>query len=444
MVKSIIYDLLFDSSCEIKDKFIEFEKKFENNGYYYFNKFKLYFDTSLVEMDYNIISYMVEYICLTTNIWGILKDNMIILPTFLNSSEHCPSWYYDKDDFEVYKSQKECYRILRGIYWLIFTRRYRLTIQDKKYLIKKIWSQRFFEYETKQKIISEYIYKFYNMILFFDKHAPRYIEKVHNFNYNSYIDRLELFKQYLQCGMESTKYEIYELCLEFEHHYESGRYIYYNNLSKDGNFRNEYNNASISASLIPKFLINYIDSWDGVYKSKEECDRILRGLFWLSNNRAIGLWDDKMDEVRNYIKNTNLPDYLSIFYYTLIFIGKNGKNYSGYGYNGLDEHLIFKDIIEEGHEKEKSLDGMINYVINFCNYEFEDIFYTDINIQSNKTIDIILNSDYTKKTQYNLNRILRGIYYFIYKRGLKYIISDDNIKIIKQRHDTNPRISYWR
>jgi hypothetical protein len=58
---------------------------------------------------------------------------------------------------------------LRGIYWLLFSNRYKLTIEDRKYLRRKISTQRIYEFENNKKVIPDYIYQFYTMILYFDR-----------------------------------------------------------------------------------------------------------------------------------------------------------------------------------------------------------------------------------------------------------------------------------
>ena len=111
---------------------------------------------------------MVEYICPSNNQY--ISNDKDVLCFITDDNDPYPNltlWF--KEEYKNWESERECKRILRCIYWLIFTKRYKITKEDIKYIKRKIWWQKLYEYHIKRKIIPEYIYNFYNMILFFIK-----------------------------------------------------------------------------------------------------------------------------------------------------------------------------------------------------------------------------------------------------------------------------------
>lgn len=116
----------------------------------------------------NILTILVEYICPSESQYvSIDKDILCFINSgkdpYLNVSE------YFQDDYIIYREQSECYRVLRGIYWLFFEKHYKMNNNEIKYILRKIWWQRLYEYHTKIHVLSKYIYKFYDMILYFHK-----------------------------------------------------------------------------------------------------------------------------------------------------------------------------------------------------------------------------------------------------------------------------------
>ena len=91
------------------------------------------------------------------------------MPTHIYIDEFTSKPYVRQ--YTITQSESECKRILRAIYWMLFSKRYQLTQEDRWYLRRKIWTQRVYEFENKKKIVPNYIYRFYNTILLFDKHA---------------------------------------------------------------------------------------------------------------------------------------------------------------------------------------------------------------------------------------------------------------------------------
>jgi hypothetical protein len=158
----MIFNILkADKKIELKDLFLKLE--INNNSIFLYNEGVDALSGLIIK---NILTIMIEYIC-PSNSQYISNDNDILC--FVTDNDPHPQltlWY--KEDYKNYESEAECKRILRGIYWLLFTKRYIITKEDIKYINRKICWQRLYEFHIKRKIIPEYIYKFYNMILFFN------------------------------------------------------------------------------------------------------------------------------------------------------------------------------------------------------------------------------------------------------------------------------------
>lgn len=163
LVKCLLYN-----SVEFEEVFIEYEKKFGKDCYYY--QRHRFFDDINQDVGYNIVTDMVEYICRTTEIdFDYNKDQ--IIPTHFYTTGYIPCGYLGPPfecEYIIAQSHKECKRVLRGLYWMLFTKRYKLTKEDRWYIKRKIWTQRLYEFNNNKKIIPNHIYWFYNMILFFD------------------------------------------------------------------------------------------------------------------------------------------------------------------------------------------------------------------------------------------------------------------------------------
>ena len=169
----IISQILYLKKHEIEPICKQYEKNFGTDCYYYEN-FRDH-DDSGQRINYNLFTDMVEYICETSYIEIRFIDDKMY-PSHYISTGYPPMGYMGRPyerKFTLARSKYECKRILRGIYWLLFSKRYKLTKEDRWYIRRKIWTQRVYEFEHKKKIIPDYIYEFYNMILIFDKHARR-------------------------------------------------------------------------------------------------------------------------------------------------------------------------------------------------------------------------------------------------------------------------------
>jgi hypothetical protein len=170
----IINDLLYDDhKIEFESVCIHYEKIFSMNCYYY--KRHRYFIDINQDVDYNLLTDLVEYICETTELDVKIIDDKI-LPTHFYTNGHLPIGYLGRPyerEYILAQSESECKRILRLLYWLLFTKRYELSVEDRWYLKRKIWTQRVYEFENKKKIIPDYIYRFYNTILLFDKYSSK-------------------------------------------------------------------------------------------------------------------------------------------------------------------------------------------------------------------------------------------------------------------------------
>lgn len=162
----VIGEILYKKKSEFSNICI----KYEEPACYFYQRYRP-FDDSTQSIDYNLITDLVEYVCETTLIQvKIIDDKMI--PTHYYTTGLLPIGYLEPPYGKKYilaQPESECKRILRGIFWLLFTKRYKLTDEDRRYIRRKYWTQRVYEFENKKKIIPDYIYRFYNTILFFDK-----------------------------------------------------------------------------------------------------------------------------------------------------------------------------------------------------------------------------------------------------------------------------------
>jgi hypothetical protein len=167
----VITALLFFDKIEFESVCIEHEKIFGTDCYYY-KRYRHFIDINQ-DANYNLLTDLVEYICQSTDLDVKIVDNKVI-PTHFCTNGYPPVGYLGRPyerEYILAQPESECKRILRAIYWLLFTKRYQLTKEDRWYIKRKIWTQRVYEFENKKKIIPEYIYRFYNTILMFDKYA---------------------------------------------------------------------------------------------------------------------------------------------------------------------------------------------------------------------------------------------------------------------------------
>lgn len=170
-----INDLLYEDGekHEFKSVCIHHENIFSMDCYYY-EKFRDHND-STQDIKYNLLTDLVEYICESTYIEIRYIDDKMY-PSHYISDGSPPIGYMGRPyerEYILAQSESECKRVLRAIYWLLFTKRYKLTQEDRWYIKRKIWTQRVYEFENKKKIIPDYIYRFYNTILIFDKYASK-------------------------------------------------------------------------------------------------------------------------------------------------------------------------------------------------------------------------------------------------------------------------------
>jgi hypothetical protein len=167
--EQVLGEILHNKEIEFKSLCLNYESIFGLDCYNYQRHRP--FDDSLQEIDYNLLTDLVEYICKTTLIKIKFIDDKMI-PTHYFTTGYLPIGYLEPPYGTKYilcQSKIECKRILRGIYWLLFSNRYKLTIEDRKYLRRKISTQRIYEFENNKKVIPDYIYQFYTMILYFDR-----------------------------------------------------------------------------------------------------------------------------------------------------------------------------------------------------------------------------------------------------------------------------------
>ena len=169
----VISNFLYNEK-ELKDISIHYEQIFGMDAYYY-ECYRLFHDIDQC-VAYNILTDMVEYICESVQLDIKFGENNTLIPTHFWCKGYPRIGYMGppyENEYVIARSEYECKRVLRAIYWMLFTGRYQLSSEDRWYLKRKYWTQKVFEFENKMQIVPDYIYRFYNTILLFDKYSSK-------------------------------------------------------------------------------------------------------------------------------------------------------------------------------------------------------------------------------------------------------------------------------
>jgi hypothetical protein len=131
---------------DLNMEFIDFVKKYPMDKKHYGYKLRKNHSGSYYQ---NIISDMLERVCET-------NDQSLELDLQL--------WFINKDP-DYCSDERNCKRIGRAIYYLIFNDLYEIMKEDIKYIEQKIWFQKIYECKTGNKVVPMYVYDLYFFVL---------------------------------------------------------------------------------------------------------------------------------------------------------------------------------------------------------------------------------------------------------------------------------------
>jgi hypothetical protein len=126
-------------------EFIDFVEKYPMDKKHYGYKLNKNHSGSYYN---NIISNMLDYVCES-------YDQSLKLDLQL--------WFITEEDY--CSDERNCKRIGRAIYYLIFNDLYEITKEDIKYIEQKIWFQKIYECATGNKVVPMYVYNLYFFVL---------------------------------------------------------------------------------------------------------------------------------------------------------------------------------------------------------------------------------------------------------------------------------------